>query len=130
MTPEQLALFAKADESLEAARLLLREGFAGYAAARAYYAMFYVAEAALLSKGMAFSRHSAVHGAFGVEFVKTGLVARELHRSLVEGMEIRQGGDYGAIDEVSDDEGASQVGKAVDFVSALRSLLASTPRAD
>lgn len=45
MTPEQQALIDKARESLDAARLLLEEGFAGFAAARAYYTMLYLAQA-------------------------------------------------------------------------------------
>ena len=36
-----------------------------FAASRAYYAMFYAAEALLQSRGLAFSKHSAVHAAFG-----------------------------------------------------------------
>ena len=41
MTPDQTALIRKAQESLEAARLLAGKGFTSFAASRAYYAMFY-----------------------------------------------------------------------------------------
>jgi len=44
MTPEQQGLLDKALRSLQAARGLNETGFAEFAA-RAYYAMFYVAEA-------------------------------------------------------------------------------------
>ena len=64
--------------SIEAAELLASKGFCGYAAARAYFAMFYVAEAMLLEKDMSFSRHSAVIAAFGQHFAKTG-DARKFH---------------------------------------------------
>jgi uncharacterized protein (UPF0332 family) len=37
-----LSLMAKAEESLAAARLLRDGGYHGFAASRAYYAMFYV----------------------------------------------------------------------------------------
>ncbi len=47
MTEDQADLLRKADESLRAAQVLLKEGFHGYAASRAYYAMFYVVEALL-----------------------------------------------------------------------------------
>ncbi|MEG3931506.1 MULTISPECIES: HEPN domain-containing protein [unclassified Microcoleus] len=47
MKPEQLELIQKSRESISAAKLLLDNGFPGYAAARAYYAMFYIAEAFL-----------------------------------------------------------------------------------
>lgn len=50
------------------------------AASRAYYAMFYLAQAVLLSDGMAFSKHSAAIGAFGEHFVKPGHLAASLQR--------------------------------------------------
>ncbi|NQE36891.1 HEPN domain-containing protein [Microcoleus asticus] len=68
MKPEQLDLLLKARQSLSAARLLLNNGFPDYAASRAYYAMFYIAEAFLDGEGMSFSSHAAVIGAFGREF--------------------------------------------------------------
>ena len=47
MTEDQRELLEEARDSIAAARLLLDGGFPGYAASRAYYAMFYVAEALL-----------------------------------------------------------------------------------
>ena len=43
MTDDQRALLVRAHASLGAAKSLHRDGFHGFAAARAYYAMFYVA---------------------------------------------------------------------------------------
>lgn len=71
MTTEQEALVAKARESVRAARLLAAEGMHGFAVSRAYYAMFYLAEALLLGEGLAYSKHSAVIAAFGRHFVKS-----------------------------------------------------------
>jgi uncharacterized protein (UPF0332 family) len=69
MKPEQLELIQKSSESICAARLLLDNGFPGYAAARAYYAMFYIAEAFLDGEGMSFSKHSAVISCFAFKIV-------------------------------------------------------------
>lgn len=77
MTKDQSELLEKAKASLKAAKMLANEGFYDFAASRAYYAMFYVAEAFLLDKGMAFSKHAGVHSAFGKHFVKTGLIPEE-----------------------------------------------------
>jgi uncharacterized protein (UPF0332 family) len=52
MTPVQAALLKKAKNSLDAARLLVERGFYDFAVSRAYYAMFYVAEAFLLGEGL------------------------------------------------------------------------------
>jgi uncharacterized protein (UPF0332 family) len=59
--------------------------------------MFYIAEACLLDKGLAFSKHSGVHAAFGEHFAKTGVVPSAFHRYLIRGMEVRHAGDYGKI---------------------------------
>ncbi len=52
MKPEQAALLRKAESSLKAARLLASEAYHDFAASRAYYAMFYAAEALLLGAGL------------------------------------------------------------------------------
>ena len=65
MKPEIQALLDKASQSLQAAELLKREGYLDFAASRAYYAMFYAAQALLLDRERSFSHHSAVIAAFG-----------------------------------------------------------------
>lgn len=60
MTPEQTALLQKAQSSIDAAKLLVREEFFDFAVSRAYYAMFYIAEAILLEDELNYSKHSAV----------------------------------------------------------------------
>lgn len=65
-------LLAKAWRSLEIAESLLEDGHADFAASRAYYGCFYIAEALLLSEGLSYSRHSQVLAQFGRHFAKTG----------------------------------------------------------
>lgn len=64
-------LQVRAQESLTAAHLMVREQLPNIAASRAYYAMFYIAEALLLHRGLAYSSHSAVIAAFGKEFARS-----------------------------------------------------------
>jgi uncharacterized protein (UPF0332 family) len=52
MTREQAVLMKKAYDSLRGAKLLARDGLHDFAASRAYYTMFYVAEALLLGEGL------------------------------------------------------------------------------
>src|SRR5215471_5933071 len=52
MKPETEKLLAKASRAIAAAKLLLQAGDVDFAAGRAYYAMFYVAEALLAEKGV------------------------------------------------------------------------------
>lgn len=74
MTPQQQALIQKAVRSVQAAEVLNETGFPEFAASRAYYTMFYVAEAFLEGEGLVFSSHSAVIAAFGQQFARTGRV--------------------------------------------------------
>jgi uncharacterized protein (UPF0332 family) len=60
MTPSQQAILKKAVRSWRAAQTLYEEGFSDFAASRAYYTMFYVAEAFLEGDQLSFSSHAAV----------------------------------------------------------------------
>jgi uncharacterized protein (UPF0332 family) len=81
--PEQIALLRKAQDSLQAAKLLLDNHLYDISASRAYYTMFYVAEAFLLGDGLAFSSHAAVISALGRDFARTGRMV-EFHRYLID----------------------------------------------
>lgn len=113
MTKEIQNLMNKARRSLKAANLLAKDGFYGFAVSRAYYSMFYAAEAVLLSKGLSFSKHSAVIAAFGKEFIKTGLFEHELHQNLFTAFDLRNLADYGEIDSVDKDKAMEVIENAV-----------------
>jgi len=116
MTKQQQALVEQARESLDAARLLTQAGHHGFAAARAYYTMFYVAEAFLAGKDLSFSKHSGVIAAFAEHFTRTKIVPEEFHRHLIRGMEIRHVGDYDYPGSVSAEEAATQIARAEGFL--------------
>jgi uncharacterized protein (UPF0332 family) len=88
------SLLDKGKRSLQAARRLYDEGDYDFSASRAYYAMFYLAEALLLSKGQSFSKHSAVISAFGQHFVKPGHFTEAHHNALHKAFDERNVGDY------------------------------------
>jgi uncharacterized protein (UPF0332 family) len=56
--------------------------------------MFYAASALLASKGIARSKHSGVHSAFGEHFVKTGLIEVEYAKMLANAFDSRIDSDY------------------------------------
>lgn len=113
---EAEVLFTRAHESLAAARIMIREGFANIAASRAYYVLFYVAEALLLSRGLVFSSHSAVIAAFGKEFARPGTLDPKFHRYLIASQELRQTGDYGVEQNVSLSEASQAIDWAEEFL--------------
>ncbi|MFZ4664863.1 MAG: HEPN domain-containing protein [Prochlorotrichaceae cyanobacterium] len=98
MSSEITSFIDKAKESLVASELLSKNGLYDFAASRAYYTMFYIAEAFLWSKGLSFSSHAAIISAFGKEIAKKGIVPIELHRYLIDAQDKRTQADYG-IDE-------------------------------
>ena len=125
MTEDQRALLIKAAASLEAARSLHRDGFNGFAAARAYYAMFYVPQAFLEGEGLSFSKHSEVIGAFGLHFAKTGRLPSDLHRYLRDAQDVRLEADYDYVETVTAERAAQQIERAATFLSAAERHLGS-----
>ena len=75
-------MLAKARRYLASAKLLRQAGDFDSAVSRLYYSMFYGAEALLLSQEKTFSSHRAVIAAFGEHFIKSGLLAKEMHHWL------------------------------------------------
>lgn len=123
MTVEIRALIEKGARSVVAAGKLFEGGDYDFAVSRAYYAMFYLAEAALLSHGMTFSSHGAVIGAFGRVFVKTGHLPAELHRALRTGFTERAIGDYDAKQVYPRERAEGVLDGAQRFVTAVREFL-------
>lgn len=94
MNANQQGLLTKARRSLAAARRLADDGDLDFAVSRAYYSMFYIAQAFLIGRGLRFSKHSAVIAAFGQEFAKGDEALREFHHGMVEAQDARNVGDY------------------------------------
>jgi len=127
MNEHQAALLRKARESQKAARLLAERGWFDFAVSRAYYAMFYVAQAFLAGEGLEFSKHSAVISAFGSRFSKTGKVPAEFHRHLIEGEHARLKGDYDALSEGSAETAARHIARAEQFLELAEQMLGPLP---
>lgn len=116
-------ILAKAKESLEAARLLRAEGYLDFAASRAYYAMFYTAEALLLSKNLSFSSHAAVIANYGKEFSKTGELDPKFHKYLIAVQDLRSQGDYSYSPGVAESNVQDALLWASEFLAAATAYL-------
>jgi len=127
LTDAQSGLLRKAHRSLQSARLLLTDGDYDGAVSRAYYAMYYVAEALLLGKGMTFSKHSAVISAFGKEFAKPGTIPGEYHRYLIDAQEARNTGDYQVLSHLTEDETVQHITHTEHFLEMGEKLLRQNP---
>lgn len=88
-------LLEKAERAIQSAGRLLELTDLEAAAARAYYAMFYVAEALLYERGLSFRKHAGVHGAFGQHFAKSGVLDAKYHQWFIAAFNKRIIADYG-----------------------------------
>jgi len=116
-------LLDKALDAIEAAEGLMDMGKAEFSAGRAYYAMFYIAEALLSEKGFEFKQHGQVIGAFGLHFAKTKELDPKYHRWLVDGFDARISGDYGVDIEIDNELVADMINQARDFYEAAQRYL-------
>ena len=116
-------LLEKATRALEVAERLGKSGDAEFSVGRAYYAMFYVAEALLNERGLRFRKHGGVHGAFAEHFVKTGLLDGKYHRWLLEAFSKRITGDYGIDAELTSEDATLLIGQARKFLEAAKHIL-------
>jgi len=123
MTKEQAALLQKAKQSLKAAQLLSDQGYFEFAVSRAYYTMFYLAEAMLLEESLSYSKHSSVIAAFGNKFTRTGFVPPEFHRYLIEGQNSRNICDYDIKPGISQAEAHEQINRAKKFLELAENLI-------
>ena len=123
MSPQQTRLLVKARRTVRSAKLLESDGDHDAAVSRAYYAMFYVAEAFLLSKSLTFSKHSAVIAAFGKEFAKTGAVPAEYHGYLADAQDARNIGDYQTVSHLTEEATLKHISRAEEFLEMAEGLL-------
>ena len=86
--------------------------------------MFYVAEAALLARGVTGNSHKGVITEFNRVFVKTGVVPSDLGRAFGQAFEKRLLGEYEFRRVITAEDAGEIEQKAVDFVTHITELLA------
>jgi uncharacterized protein len=116
-------LFDRAVDAIEAADILLTNGKTSIAAGRAYYAMFYVAEALLNEKGFQFGKHGNVIAAYGQHFAKTKELDPKFHRWLLTSFDQRQIGDYAFDPNVEIDVVLQMIAQAQEFLVVAKKYL-------
>ena len=113
----------QADESLEAASILLDQGLIRPSVNRAYYAMFYAVLALLAGRKKETSKHSGAISLFDREFVKTGIFPKDLSRWLHGAFDLRQRADYETQLQVSKEESIRILTEAREFVAEVKAKI-------
>ncbi len=124
MRKELQDFISKAERFLKSAEHLFAVGDYDSCASRCYYAMFFMAEAALMLKGLsASSSHRGLIGLFGKHFVQAGIFEPELGRALRRAYDVRLTGDYAVGITVSREEAEDLLKAAHEFVGKVQAYL-------
>jgi len=112
-----------AKEMLAVAEQNLRNDFYTSAVNRAYYAIFYAANAMLATIGEARSKHSGVISLFRNRFVKTGDLPVELSDIYGRVLDNRQRGDYDLGLQMDEEQAKTDIENARRFVDEVEQWL-------
>jgi uncharacterized protein (UPF0332 family) len=113
----------KARETLDDARVLLRDGTPSSALNRIYYAMFYEVLALLHTKDLSSSKHTGVRALFNEHFVKAGIVPVELGRLFSRMYDFRQKSDYGDFVKIQPEKVSEWFEQAVAFINEIDQII-------
>ncbi len=113
----------KAQEDLATAHELASLGRFRAAVNRAYYAIYHLATAVLLTKEIERSKHAGVQAAFGHHFIKPGLIEPEYGRILVSARKARETCDYADRIELDTEVTMAIIADADRFVVRMKSYL-------
>jgi len=114
---------AQAHEALEATADNIHLQHYSTAVNRAYYAIFYAANALLAQKGIQRARHSGVLAAFRQEFVKSGFIEAEYSDSYGDVMDARHETDYAVGSNVTEKLAQAYLKDAQQFVTRIEQYL-------
>ena len=117
------AMIEKGERSLRAAKEHLSRGDADFASSKAYYAVFHLMQAALLTKEKSYSKHAGVISGFSEQFIKTGPFPTSFGEVIQRLRKDREIGDYGYQLSVDLAEAKRDVESASEIVSRLTAFL-------
>jgi uncharacterized protein (UPF0332 family) len=109
----------KSIRSINAARIHFQRGDYDFALSRAYYAVFYLIEAVLLTSNLVFSSHGNVIGTFNKNYVKTGIFPKEFSKVIATLFRKRQIADYEFNIKIDKNETEENLNQAEKLMQAL-----------
>jgi uncharacterized protein (UPF0332 family) len=123
---EEVALtIEKAREKLKTAKLDFEGGQYADAVSRAYYCTFHAISASLLDRGMSFSSHGQVIGAFNREILKTGLLPKDFAKDIQTLFDDRQSADYDILSPIDEDVARAEIAMAEKILGAIEGMLST-----
>ncbi len=90
---------------------------------RLYYAVYYMASALLIEKGLHAQTHSGVIHLLGLHFVKTEILSSNDGRLFSRLFEMRQSGDYDDLFEITSEEVLPYINQTRELIMRMEKLL-------
>lgn len=122
MKEEVKRYLEKAEDSLGAARKLLDSGYFADACSKAYYVMYYSAQALLINSDVKVKKHSAAVAKFGEHFAKTGKIDLKYHRYLIDAKKRRETADYDVFSSIDEETAKERICWAEEFLAEAKRL--------
>jgi uncharacterized protein (UPF0332 family) len=119
-------LIGRAYTYLSSAQLLLDNKDFESSVSRSYYAMFFAAEAAMLTKGKMTSTHKGIISEFGLQFIKPGILPKKFGKDFSKAFEKRQVGDYESAKVITEDEAEEVLEEGTGFIEEIVKYLKKT----
>lgn len=117
------ALLKKAQKFLRSAAVMIELEDFDSTASRAYFAMFFAAQAALLQDTQALSSRQGIRSAFISRFVERGPLPERAANALQRASELQEMGDYAYDFAVSAEDAEFILSEAEAFVNSLENLV-------
>lgn len=117
-------LLKKAQKFVQSAAVLLELEDFDSCASRAYFAMFYAAQAVLLRSGYEIGSNHGVRSSFMAAFVDTQQLPARAGEALDRAAALQETGDYGARFAVSREDAEWVLAESEAFVNSLARLVA------
>ncbi len=117
------ALLRKAQKFLRSAAVLIEMADYDSTASRAYFAMFYAAQAALLQETQALSSKQGIRSTFISRFVENGPLPARAGEALQRASELQEMGDFAYDFAVGEEDAEMILSEAEAFVNSLENMI-------
>lgn len=116
---------SKAKKTLKEIDVLVANELWNTAINRLYYACYYAVSGILLKNGIKVQTHAGVRQMFGLHFIKTGLIERELGKYYSDIFDKRQTGDYDDFVEYTKEDVVDLIPQAKTLIEKINALIKS-----
>jgi len=123
MKEECSVILEKVESKLKTAAIDLDAGQFDDSVSRSYYSVFHAITACILHKGLSFSSHSQIIGAFNREFIKTNVFPSYFSKDIQTLFDDRQSGDYDVYSPIDKETAELDYKRADNIIKSIKEFL-------